>query len=112
VEVALELHDNPLIPVRWLPITAPRKALLYCSASKLVLPIGNDQWQLVTELMGINIPNAIELLNGFIASLFHLLTFRPVVGFLLFHLSFFRLNKLGKPSTLRLVSLVLMCQTS
>jgi hypothetical protein len=97
VEVALDLHDNPLIPIRGLLITAARNALLYCSASKLCFPLAmiNGSWFL--NCMEINIPIAIKQLNQFVASSAPLLTSSLVVGILPFHLSFCRLNKLGKP---------------
>ncbi len=71
---------------------------------------GNGSWSLTC--MGINIPIATEQLNQVVTSSAPLLTFSPVVGILPFHLLFCELNKLGKPSTLRLVSLMLTCQTS
>jgi len=108
VEVALELHDNPLIPVWGLSITALKNALLYCSAFKLSCPLvmNNGRWLL--NCMGINIPIETELLNRFGASSARLPTFNPVVEILPFHHSFCGLNKSGKPSTLRLASLMLM----
>jgi hypothetical protein len=97
VEVALDLHNNPLILIRGLLITATRNALLYCRASELCFPLAmiNGSWSLTC--MGINIPIATEQLNQFVTSSAPLLTFSLVVGILPFHLLFCKLNKLGKP---------------